>query len=288
MGFVGKQQSPEPSKSLVITTTPRALGLRRALIAYRHRMLAAMRSWRWWVSTILVVGFWVAVGWPVYMKGLGRGLLHTALALALVFGRAWRYAAPRTMQQVQYDYLTRKARLYGLLKDLQYRASSMSSDQIVAFQREVLGLIASYVRGHRADLRGVEIFVNLLVEDGGEIVVAVRNHDHRRPGARYPKENMLAWQCIESGSAKFYGDIRRDSPETCNGKSYRSVLVLPIHGNERVLGCVSIDSTRAHHFDIEWSDLERYLAPYVCLLAWTLDSRNLRLPVAENARLKEG
>ena len=183
----------EPSKSVVLVRP--TLTMRTRTIVYWHRMRVAFRSPRWWIGTLLLVGFWVLLGLPVYQAGIGRGLLHTALAVAMTFGRAWRWTSPRNMQVVEAAYLERKTLLYRLIKEMQYRVR-MSAPEVERFRRDALTLIASYVRGHRADLRGVEIFVNLLVEDGDELVVIARNHDHRLPGVRYPKAGMLAYQAI--------------------------------------------------------------------------------------------
>ena len=173
------------------------------------------------------------------------------------------------LPQVEFEYLARKGRLYKLLKMMQRRESLVPSE-IAEFQREALQLIASYVRGHRADAKGCEIFVNLLVEEGDQLVVVARNHDHRTPVARYPKDSMLAWQAISSGETVCIGDLRKLAPDQAAQKPYVSIMVIPVLGDDRVLGAVSIDSTRPHHFDAECTVLERYLAPDVCLLGWSI------------------
>jgi GAF domain-containing protein len=150
------------------------------------------------------------------------------------------------------------------------RRGSLTNPEVAEYQKEALCLIASFVRGHRADPSGTEIFANLLVEDGDDLVVVARNQDHRNPGARYPKEGMLAWGAILSGNAVCVGDIKKCIPSEASTKPYRSIMAIPVMGEDRILGVVSIDSTRPHHFDAELNDLERYLAPYVCLLGWSI------------------
>jgi hypothetical protein len=238
-------------------------------VVYWHRLRAQSRSWLWWVRNAVALGFWVALGWPVYQKSITYGVVHTLFALAVLGGRAVRFASPVNMQLVKGEYLSRKNMLYRLLKEMQYR-DLKTSEEIWRFQHEALQLIVSYVRSHRADAGGTEIFANLLIESGDELVVLARDKDHRLPGARYPKEGMLAWQAIRFGEVAYTGDVVRDLGQSWAGKPYRSIMVLPIRDDERILGAVSIDSARRHHFDLEWSDLERYLAPYVCLLGWTL------------------
>jgi transcriptional regulator with GAF, ATPase, and Fis domain len=218
---------------------------------------------------LIVLGFWMALGWPVYQKSTTLGVAHTAFAILVLGGRAWRYASPRTMQLVRESYLERKNMLYRLIKEMQHRELSSPTD-VLRFQTDALQLIASYVRAHRGDGSGTEIFVNLLAESGNDIVVVARNHDHRQPTARYPKHQMVAWESMRLGEVGLVGDTRRElGPET-RSKPYRSILILPIRDDRKILGAVSIDSSRPHHFDLEWSELERYLAPYVCLLGWTL------------------
>jgi len=218
------------------------------------------------------VGFWVLIGLPLYRVNIAHGLLHTAFSVLVVFGRAVRYSGPLTLPQVEFEYLSRKSRLYKLLKIMQ-RRQSLTRPEIAEYQKEALCLIVSFVRGHRADPSGTEIFANLLVEDGDDLVVVARNQDHRNPGARYPKDGMVAWGAISSGNAVCMGDIKKCIPYQASTKPYRSIMAIPVMGEDRILGVVSIDSTRStrpHHFDAEINDLERYLAPYVCLLGWSI------------------
>ena len=247
---------------------------------YWHRVYALLQSPRWWIQTALVVGFWVAVGWPVYQVSVRRGLLHTALALLLVFGKAWRQAAPRTMQLVAGQYLERKLGFYRLLREMR-RPPPTAPHEVHRFQADALRLIASYVRSHRADARGTEIFVNLLVPQGDELVVVARNEEHRRPRARYPRSALFAAEALEGGMTVLTGNITQEDP-AARGKPYRRVLCIPVHGDAGVLGVVTIDSTRRHHCDLEADELVRYLLPYVALLGWTLEGPLATLSLASS------
>lgn len=233
-------------------------------------MRACLRSRKWWFQTLILLGFWVMVGWPLYQSHIARGLLHTCMVLVFAFSRARHFATGGHMPVVERDYLWRKTRLYALLKRLQFGAP-MRGHEIATFQQETLELIASYVRSHRADWQRQEIFVNLLREDGEDIVVVARDSEHRVPGARYPKRTMVAWNVIQTGRAATVGDIQEYDSLHDPDRRYRSVLILPVYGRNGVAGAVSIDSSRGYHFDGAAPDLEKYLAPYVCLLAWTLD-----------------
>jgi len=61
------------------------------------------------------------------------------------------------------------------------------------------------------------------------------------------------------------------------GSTERSILAVPVRLGNEVVGAVSIDSTRAYHFDAEIRDLVEYVHPYVCLLAWTLEKSRVKL-----------
>ena len=258
------QEQPvwQVAKNQPLTVWARARG-------YLYRALQSLRSHRWWLRTGIVVGFWVMIGLPLYRVNIAHGILHTAFSLLVVFGRAVRFSGPLTLPQVEFEYLSRKGRLYKLLKTMQ-RRENLTRLEIAEYQKEALCLIVSFVRGHRADPSGTEIFANLLVEDGNDLVVVARNQDHRNPGARYPKDGMLAWGAILSGNSVCMGDIKKCAPSQASTKPYRSIMAIPVMGEDRILGAVSIDSTRPHHFDAEMNDLERYLAPYVCLLGWSI------------------
>lgn len=253
--------------------TPPSGAWARARVTW-HQARAQLRSKRWWATTILVLVFWIAVGWPLYAAHPARGFLHTCLAMLFVLSKARVLAAPSQMQVVEREYKERKTVLYQLLKQLQYEVP-MSDASIGRYQQTVLSLIACYVRSHRADRRGQEIFVNLLIEDGDDLRVVARDSDHRVPLASYPKLDMIAWRAIRDGAAKCTGDVRKLDPLHDPTREYASILVIPVMGSSRVLGAVSIDSKRLHHFDGEWDKLEQYLLPYTCLLAWTLEEQHM-------------
>jgi hypothetical protein len=226
-----------------------------------------MFSGSWWLRTGIFLLSLGALGIPVYQKSVGLGLLHSAITVVLVLGKAAVFSSNRTMKIVHRDYLERKALLYRLIKDLQ-RHPEMTREEVSRFQREALELIASYVRAHRADFSRTEIFVNLLVEDGDSLVVIARDRDHRMPGARYSRSTMAAAKVFESGDHIVVGNVHREYGDV--EKEYRSILVLPVRGRSGISAVVSIDSARAHHFDLEARDLERFLQPYIGLLEWTL------------------
>jgi transcriptional regulator with GAF, ATPase, and Fis domain len=169
-------------------------------------------------------------------------------------------------------YLARKLGLTKVIQALHRREEiAKNPDSVREYQREVLWLIASYVRGYRFDKKGRIIFANLLVPDGDHLVVVARDREHRKPTARYPRDGMIVDEVFQTGDATITGDLYIDYPATDRGKKYHSILVLPVRYNDRVLAAVSIDSSRKHDFDVGFRDLVECLQPYVALLGWTVD-----------------
>lgn len=240
---------------------------RRWLAVSLRRAWAAVCSRRWWWRTGVYLGALLCLGIPAYNKSVRWGLAHSLVTIFFVLGKAVAFSSDRTMKIVQENYLERKVLLYRLIKDLQ-RHPTMTPSQIETFQRETLELIASYVRSHRADLAATQIYVNLLVEDGDHLVVIARDSNHRHPRARYPRAVMAAARVFDTGDHFLVNDVHREYGDV--EKPYRSILLLPVRGPDSVLAVVSIDSAKPHHFDLEAADLERYLAPYIALLEWSL------------------
>jgi hypothetical protein len=232
-----------------------------------HRAKASLFSWSWWGRTGLFLILFCVLGYPAYQKSLGLGLLHTALSVMAVLGKAYVYSTDRSMKIVRARYLERKLWLYRLIKALQ-RTPEMTLAELQSFQRDTLCLIASYVRSHRADLWATQIYVNLLIESGDELVVIARDSEHRHPGARYPRTVMAASAVFSSGAHLVVGNVHTQYGDV--EKPYKSILLLPVRGPSSIIAVVSIDSAKAHHFDLEGDELERYLAPYLALLEWSV------------------
>lgn len=251
--------------AIVTEHTPK--DLRLILRTMRDRARVSMASKTWWFSTVLFVGIFASVV-NAALKAYGVGGVIPSLAVfAYMVQRSRRVGSPEIVKQVESEYLERKAEFYALIKTM-CRRDSASSAEVHAFQEATLRLIASYVRGHRADRAGKEVFVNLLVEEGDDLVVVARNVTHREPRARYPKRTLLAWQALTSGDAMTTGDVEQDFGTV--GKPYKSILAIPIRGQHRILAVLSVDSSRKHQFDDVCKELDRYLMPYIALLEWTL------------------
>lgn len=243
--------------------------LRRRVGIWILRFRIWSRAPRNWLGLLFFLGMWVGIGWPIYEKHWARGVAHTALAavLALVKFRVF-LAPPSLMKIVRRDYRERKFALYRLVKRLQRDGLRDQSD-VVRFQRDVLALVASYVRSHRADTDGSAIFVSLLVEDGDDLVVIARNEERRPVDLRYPRTEMFADEVFKTGEAATTGDVRalfKDSH-----RRHASIMAIPVLGEgSKVLAVVSIDSRRTFEFDADLADLADGLMPYAGLLELSL------------------
>lgn len=274
-GNTPKDIIPSPATSSAITLRPKPTGIVRKILwylrVYWHRLYAAMKSPRWWFGNLVYFGVLISIAWPLYSKNhLTRGIMYTMLIILSKFGTVRRLTASQAMQMIPRDYLFRKTLLNRIILESRH-GQTMSDEQVLRFQQDVLSLIANYVRSHREDSSGTEIFVNLLRIEGDEVVVVARDRNHRHPQPRYKKEGMLVAIAIEQGEVAYTGDAKKELKLV--GKQYKSILVLPVRDESKVYGAVSIDSTKTHHFDLEHSELERYLTPYVSLLVWTLERK---------------
>jgi hypothetical protein len=245
------------------------LFLRKVTISW-HGLVAWLRSPGLFTKLILAGGSFALVVWPLWEVGWQKGVVATVLWVGIGLWKAWREISPRNMQMLQRNYLLRKLLLDRLIQDLQQARDGVYPEAVLRFQEETLRLIVSYVRDHRIDPKGTTVFANLLIEDGEDLVVVARDHTHRTSGARYPKRGLVAWLAIATGNAQIVGDVLREFPDTARDKKYRSILVIPVRYGKKVVGAVSIDSSRTYHFDRDFRDLVEYVTPYVSLLGWTL------------------
>jgi hypothetical protein len=265
------------SPSVVPSVVSERVPLRMYARTYWYRFRANLRSWAAWQSGLVTFGFWFAVLVPAVEASLKKGAAYIAFAVLLSLLKALRHSRPENMKLVRREYFERKALMYKLVRQM-HRRHAMSAQEIKRFQQDALGLVASYVRGHRADSSGTVIFANLLVEDGDDLVVVARDsyHYHRSDNARYPKHSMVAWYAMQAMGEVFVGDVKQVTPELTARKPYRSVLAIPLvtdtgdGSGTHVVGVVSIDSAEPNHFDIEAKKLSHALMPYLALLGWTL------------------
>jgi hypothetical protein len=243
---------------------------RRQLTIWRHQIS------HWWIhgrglQRLLYGGAWLSLLWGAVMKsglswwGYLAGLVVLGTKLKIVI----RENDPRHMPLFHRTQNERSLLLKTLLEREQlWRTAKPSHDQIREFQVDALRAIALLVRDHRADLGGRCIFVKLIERAGDGVEVIARADDNRPVPTRYTKEQCsIAWAAFETGVPKVTGDLYSEAPKTTPGKTYNSVLALPVKLRDQVLAVVSIDSELKHHFYGHFDDLQTWLGPYVQLIA---------------------
>jgi hypothetical protein len=120
---------------------------------------------------------------------------------------------------------------------------------------------------------GIYINVSLLIEDPSDatrlLVIARALLD--RPNRSYPKNDLFAWsECWKTKKVHYVPKF--SDPE----KPYKSILLIPVkieaaNGNTQVVGVISIDSSKVHHFDGMDDEIENKLLPELSLLKLVLN-----------------
>jgi len=160
-------------------------------------------------------------------------------------------------------------------------ASGIAADQLreVELHQVSHGLlvaIRSEIETLVLDTEGIYVDVNLLVPDpssDARLLVLNRANPDRHLNVSYKKEGMLVWETMQTGRYAYDPDFKSDDE-----KPYRSILAFPlIFENKdrtiKALGGISIDSSKAHHFDGLEKRLETKLLPYLTLLKLVLVCR---------------
>jgi hypothetical protein len=247
--------------------------LKRQLLLWRYQIS------HWWnhkrkVNAIVYASAWLTLlASATFKAGLGWfGWITGAIVLVLKARAVLGEYDPRHLPLMRRTMTERHLLLCQLIQSLQlWLDEKPSAREREKFQADVLRLITLFVRDHRSDLKGKTIFSNLLVEDGENLVVRARSDGSRPVPQTYTRaECSIAWSAIETRRAQWTGDVYDDAPDTKPGKAYNSILVMPIFLANQVLGVVSIDSEAKFHFDIFLDEITNALAPYVQLLAVTL------------------
>jgi hypothetical protein len=218
-------------------------------------------GWCYLIISSVAISFTVKHVWTVFAL---------VSAVAVISGKIRfmiRDMKPKNMQIIDRGYNERKVQLQRLIEISQrWHETRATSVEIQRYRSDALGLVADYVRDHRARFR--EILANLLVPDTGDFVVIGRSDGIRPVPQKYSREQCaLVAQAIETGEAKITGDLYTNFPNTVPVKKYNSVLVLPVWFQGSVVGAVSIDSQEKYHFHMDFEDLQVHLLPYVQLLA---------------------
>jgi len=176
------------------------------------------------------------------------------------------------------------AAILGKATSLMLRADAVSPNEVRDLLRDLLGVMASHVRDHRGNHRQAAVFANLLIVDGDDLVVVARDpllHGqalHRPTPVRHRATSLAVSRCLDSRSPVVVGDYRLEYPESVKTKPYSSILGLPVIASDgsRVVGVVSIDSTRPYFFENfhpgeVGNHLENSLAPYIKTLGLVME-----------------
>jgi len=113
---------------------------------------------------------------------------------------------------------------------------STSVDDTKAILRDLLDVIVLHVRDHRGNFRDdrIEVFANLLLVDGQDLVVVARDKGshsvrfHRPVPARHARSAMLCGRAIESKKVLTVGLLIQAYPEGPVNKPYKSIVALPL------------------------------------------------------------
>jgi hypothetical protein len=188
----------------------------------------------------------------------------------------------------------RKIRTAAILKKVNALLDARPADvqQVRRLIEDLLALVVSHVRDHRGNHERVDVFANLLLVDGEELVVVARDPNlmtskdlKRTTPARYPKAVLAAGRAIEARTVVAVGDYHEDYPELPKNKPYRSVLAIPLipRDDRPPIGALCVDSSRPYFFEsfkpgIVENDLENSLAPYSHTLLLALEALLSREP----------
>jgi hypothetical protein len=252
-----------------------------------HQIKCELKSASFWKRLLFTCLQLSTIAYGVFRAGLKTGVIAFGGFLVVWFFRSWRDGRNPNLKQFERNAAERAAILYRVVSDLQ-RREQLGPEDVGHYRQDVLRFIAQYVRDHRRDSATPTIFANLLVEDGEDLVVIARDHDHRRPLARYRKDGMLVAAAIASGEVQLTGNVHEDFPGAAVGKPYVSILVIPVFFRQKVVGAVSIDSSSTYHFDLDARELVDHLAPYVAMLGWTLAEEMTRFIMSSTMPSTDG
>ena len=182
----------------------------------------------------------------------------------------------------------RKAALAGIIKriNLSLAKDSLSQAEVQQTVKEILDLIVLHVRDYRGhhNIQKKEVFANLLIERGDDLVVVCRDSvsespQYERPiPAVYSKAGMLCGRAMEARKPLSIGMLTDEHPEGPQNKPYKSILALPLFttSDDRVYGCVSVDCSRPYFFqsftpEAAENQMENSLQPYLQLITMALE-----------------
>ncbi|MEE9338597.1 MAG: hypothetical protein V3U87_10985 [Methylococcaceae bacterium] len=141
-------------------------------------------------------------------------------------------------------------------------------EKIKEIRQRLLSCIVDTVRAYRNDLPGSKIYSNLLIPDGEDLIVSIRNAPDRANGTRYKKSKLACSIVLTSKKPMYHGDINSITERDLSYKSFMAIPVLDYTQTE-CLAIVTIDSAEFHHFDEIYESFDTLLSPYITTITTT-------------------
>lgn len=141
-------------------------------------------------------------------------------------------------------------------------------EKIKEIRQKLLICIVDSVRAYRNDLPGSKIFSNLLVPNGDDLIVSIRNAPNRTDGTKYKKSDLFCSKVLTSKKPLSCGDVQQITDRELSYKSFMAIPVLS-YDNCECLAIVTIDSTEIHHFDEIYESFDTLLSPYITTITTT-------------------
>lgn len=141
-------------------------------------------------------------------------------------------------------------------------------EKLKEIRQKLLRCIVDTIRAYRNDLQGSKIFSNLLVPNGNDLVVTIRNAPDRADGTRYRRDSLKCSEVLETKKPMFCGDVQQFNNRTMPYKSFMAIPVLN-YTKEKCLAIVTIDSTELHHFDEIYETFDTLVSPYITTITTT-------------------
>jgi hypothetical protein len=220
--------------------------------------------------------------WTVFLVVSAVGVVANVFNRSMTLRRVLSPGAGRVWR------VERKSATAAIIQKINRYAGEavVETEDARAVLRDLLDVIVLHVRDHRGSFRDdrPEVFANLLLVDGNELVVVARDKFSHSPEyqrqvpIRYPKASMLCGRAIESKKALGVGMLTEAYPEGPRNKPYKSILAIPLFGAEAnaPYGVLSIDCSRPFFFESfvpgqTENDLENSLQPYSHLITLVLE-----------------
>jgi hypothetical protein len=165
--------------------------------------------------------------------------------------------------------------LANSIEQIRHSIGSVTFDAIhrERFIYGILTTINAHVERWIVESAGMYVNVSLLVEDrqdSSRLAVIARARPDR-PNISYPKTGLFAWgSCWKTKKIFYVADFADAS------KPYKCILLVPVkiqagNGSTSVIGIISIDSSKAHHFDGLEFEIESKLLPELSLLKLAIE-----------------